>query len=134
MDWQDVWRRGISKQLPLDGLRNLANAIEFGDDNRLIQGKTTDPPCFPYTQEWPCDCACPIAYTYFSTHEDATVGEVEHFFHRVITQTDLDTGVDDSVRPFIDWVDSVGREDLKRDLLPLIRESIKQKESEYVGV
>ncbi len=134
MDWKDVWRNHIAKFLPLEGLKNLADALEHGDDNRLIRGKTTDPPCFGYTQDWPCDCGCPIVYTYLSVHEDATVGEANDFFSYVLNGADSSSEIPNAGGYFLSWVDNSDQEDLKREFLPLVRESIKVKESEYVGV
>ncbi len=134
MDWQDVWRNHIAKLLPLEGLRNLADAIEHGDDNRLIRGKTTDPPFFGHTSNWPCDCGCPISYTYLSLHDDATVGEVQEFFSYVLDGADSSSEIAYSCQDFLSWVDSADDEKWKSELLPLVRESIKAKESEYVGV
>ena len=59
--WQRVWRVGFAPSLSTDGLTALAFAL-WDDDQRLLQGSTTNPPPLQCVECLPCEGACAVSF------------------------------------------------------------------------
>lgn len=126
-EWKRVWREGLAKVLPLDGLKSLLVALET-DDPRLHQGATTTPPPLMCVQDWPCEGACVIGWTKFRGDGAVTVGEVEQAFARACDESDRATGDIADVKWFLNWFDDTPRDRMRAELIPEVRAAIEARE------
>src|SRR5947207_14114801 len=59
--WRKVWRDGFVPQLSTAGLQALWRALT-DDSPKIIQGATVKPPPLSFSEDWPVECACPVAF------------------------------------------------------------------------
>lgn len=114
--WREVWRKGMAKVLPLDGLESLADALRR-DDSRLVQGATTCPPPLMCVQDWPVEAACALGFCGWQGDDLETVAEVEEFFARMCFEIDQRLGEPAGCRFFLNWFDETPRDEMRRELL-----------------
>jgi hypothetical protein len=128
-DWRKVWRVA-APLLSTPGLEALGRALDE-DDPRLIQGATTCParpgdvpPPLVRVQEWPALAACALGYCGWVGDGLVTVAEVEEFFGRLCFKIDQRLGEPAGCRWFLNWADETPRDEMRRDLLPLVRHEL----------
>lgn len=115
--WREVWRKGYAPVLSTPGLRALADALRT-DDPRLIQHATVLPLLHLLTDGEPVECACPVALCGWLGDGVETVGRVDEFWGRACFEADRLLGGPAECRWFLNWVDDVSRDTLRRELLP----------------
>src|SRR5262249_3880068 len=59
--WRKVWREGFAPQLSTAGLQARWRALT-DDSPKIIQGATVKPPPLSFAEDWPVECACPVAF------------------------------------------------------------------------
>ncbi len=109
--WQQVWREGIAPQLDRDQLLALAEALRTNDE-RLLQGSTTQPPPLRAVQDWPCEGGCVIAFAHVETCGGwgaAKVGDIEERFAAVCCECGVRMGMPAAERFLLNWWDDTPR-------------------------
>lgn len=114
--WKRTFREGFAPSFSTKGLEALAEALR-ADDPHLMQGGTTDPPPLMCVQDFPCECACPVAFVGWKGEELETVGEVEEFFAKACFEADQRLGEPAACRYLLNWVDDSSRDVLRKELL-----------------
>lgn len=118
--WRLVWRTGFAPVLSTEGLRALAEALRT-DDPRLTQRATVVPEAGGECDDMPPEACCPVGFVgavVSGGFEAATVGIVSEFFGRACFEADQLLGEPAAVRWFLNFVDDVPRDVLRRELLP----------------
>lgn len=125
--WRQVWRQGIVPNASTEGLEALRTALET-DDERLIQGGTTNPPPLLCVHDWKCNGACGMALIGWlsgslpevdtADHKvGVTVGSVEEAFADLCWKCDAALGEPAGCRWFLNWFDDTPRDEMRRELL-----------------
>jgi hypothetical protein len=119
--WQKVWREGFAPNLSTQGLQGLKIALEL-DEQRLLQGATTQPPPLMCVQDWPCEGADPIGFCGFCEHiaihnVTPSVGQVEEYFAQKCFECDQLLGEPAACRWFLNWWDDTPRDEVRLKLL-----------------
>lgn len=115
--WQDVWRDGFARVLPVAGLVALRDAI-LRDSPQLIQGSTSVPPPLAAVQDWACEGACAVSFCGWKGDDGIeTVGEVEEFFSRACFEADQLLGEPAACRWFLNFFDDTPRAEMLPKLL-----------------
>jgi hypothetical protein len=109
--WRKSWRDGIAPSISTAGLEALAVGLA-GNDRRLIQGQTTEPPPLQCVQDWPLDGADAIGYAAWIGDGLATVGEVEEFFARTCYEADVRLQEPAGCRWWLNAWDETPRQDM----------------------
>jgi len=125
--WREDWREGLAPQLSRTGLEALRKAL-VSDDARLLQGATTNPPPLQCVQDWPVEAACALGFCGWKGDGLETVAQVEEFFIRVCFEADQRLGDQAACRYFLNWYDETPREEMRRQLLPEVNQSLKRRE------
>jgi hypothetical protein len=131
--WRRVWRDGLAPLLSARQLAALRDALA-GDDVRLLQGATTDPPPLAGLGDWPVRAACLVAYGGVAgmggfpggkpDDTAVTVAEVQAFFARTCGEIDRRMGEPGACRFFLNWFDETPRNEMRRALLPEVERSL----------
>jgi len=114
----------MAPQLPTEGLRALAAALE-ADDPRLLQGATQEPLPLAGLWGWPVERACAVAYACWWGLKDpgaATVAQIEQLF--ATTCFDCDRALNEMAgcRWFLQWHDETPR----AEMLSLLLEEVER--------
>lgn len=125
--WKKVWREGLAPVVSDEGLEALRQAL-LTNDRRLGQGFTTQPPPLQCIQDWPCECACIVAYTGWIGDGLRTVGEVEEYFARMCYTIDQAIGEPGGCRYLLNWWDQTNRATALKELLPEVMFEIERRE------
>lgn len=124
--WRYVWRNGFVPSISTAGLQALKTALET-DDPRLTQGSTTTPPPLMAVQDWPCEGACGVGYAGWQGDGLETVGKVEEYFAKLCFEADQRLGEPAACRWFLNWFDDTPRDEMRRELLAEVKESLCQR-------
>ncbi len=123
--WFLVWGK-LAPMLSTPGLEALHKAL-MEDDQRLLQGATTQPPPLMCVQEWECEGACFIGFAGWQGDGLKTVGEVEEYFSQICSCLDAACGEEAACRYFLNWFDcddpnrpGLTRERVRAELAPLV--------------
>ena len=124
--WREVFRKAFVKVAPKEGLQSLYQALQ-DDDQRLIQGQSTEPAPLMSLQGHPVEGACMIGYCAWRGGEGdvKTVGETEEAFADLVWKCDQIMGGHAESRWLLQYWDDTPREDARRELI---------KELELAGV
>lgn len=113
--WRKVCREAFFPLVKLDTLHLLWMSLG-GDDPRLGQGYTTDPPPLMAVQDWPVESVgCPIAMCGVLEGLE-TIGEVEEYFARLCFEIDNRLGEPAGVRHLLNWHDENPRAEVFSEL------------------
>ncbi len=124
--WRLTWRNGFAPVLSTVALESLRDAIS-GDDPRLTQGNTTNPPPLMCVQDWPVEAACALGFCGWQGDELETVGEVNEFFQRACFEADQRLGEPAACRWFLNWFDETSRAEVFRELLPEVERELARR-------
>ena len=116
--WRMVWDK-LAPMLSTAGLEALRTALAE-DDERLLQGATTQPPPLHCVRDWDCEGACVIGYCGWQGDGLKTVGDVEEYFAQTCYAVDQACGEPAAIRYFLNWADETPRADVRRALTPLV--------------
>ncbi len=126
--WRAVWRTGITPFISTAGLLALKKGLQEDDPN-LIQGATTTPPPLLVVLKWPVEAADFAGYAFWQGDKqgEATVGECEGEFARVMYECDQVMGEPAACRHVINWFDDTPRDDMRRELLSEVELALSQR-------
>lgn len=118
---EEIFEKGISPFLPLEGLIALKEAIET-DSDELLQGETVEG-----TYQGKIAGCCAIAYTgwyagFFGPCEDAIF-----YLDDRRAEADERLGIEDATDQFIAWYDDIPRVDLQTEFLPVVERCINER-------
>ena len=145
--WRQIWRDGFAPCLSIESLQALLHALET-DDQRLLQGTTTEPPPLLCTADWPIKGGCILGYcgavenggfcvdtngkelpdVNVMPFKYATVRSVEEFFAKACFDADQLLGEPGGCRHFLNWFDDTPRDEMRRELAAEVRRSIGERE------
>ena len=111
--WCRVWRGGLAPMLSTAGLEALRCGL-MGDDERLMQGATTNPPPLQCVADRPVEAACALGYSCWRGDGLETVGEIEEYFTRACFEIDQRLGEAGACRWFLNWYDETPRDEMRR--------------------
>jgi hypothetical protein len=111
-DWREVWRKGLAPLLSKAGLEAVRVGL-VGDDVRILQGATTNPPPLHCVANWPAEAACVIGYCSWQGDGLETVAEVEEYFTRTCFAIDQRLGEPGACRWFLNWYDETPRAEMR---------------------
>ncbi len=146
--WRKTWRDGLAPQISTEALTALRDALA-NDDARLIQGATTTPPPLMCVQDWPVEAACALSYCGVIDHggfaepvapdgsgstltqriNACTVGDAEEYFATRCYECDQHFNDPGSCRWFLNWFDDTPRDEMRRELLAEVRETLAARNS-----
>lgn len=129
--WELVFRDGFAPHLSTAGLEALAKAIEE-DDYRLLQGATTSPPPMQCVQDWEAEAACAIGFCGWQGEGLKTVADVEEFFGKRCFDCDMAIEEPAACRWFLNWADETPRAEMRRRLLPVVQDVLRQRQPKEV--
>lgn len=130
--WEIAFRVGFAPELPLEGLIALREALK-NNSVGLQQGTTTDSSCGSDNVRF----ACAIAYCGWKGYGLKTTQEVREFFSRMGTQASINLSEQNPPVPyvsFIDWFDKVERDEMRKQLLPIVEDIIEQRTEEAEAI
>jgi hypothetical protein len=130
--WRNVWRKGVAPLLSDESLKALQQAL-VNDDPRLVQGATSLGAGIECGQDWPVEACCALGYCGWQGDGLETVAEVEEFFARMCLAIDGAMGEPQSCRWFLCWFDETEREDMRRELLIEVAQSLARRLQEEGG-
>lgn len=126
--WRKVWREGFVPFLSIPGLQALKRALEENDE-RLIQGSTTQPPPLECILDWPVEAACGISFCAWQGDGLEFIGQVEEAFARSCMECDQALDDPAGCRHFLNYFDETPREEMISKLLPEVILALEQKEA-----
>lgn len=121
--WRTVFRDGFLKTFSMKHLEAMREGLK-GDDPRIIQGATTDPPPLMVTADWPVIAADLIGYAGWQGDGLGTVGAVEEFFARTCFQVNQLLGEPAACRWWLNWSDDEPRSKMFREALEEVEREI----------
>jgi hypothetical protein len=129
MTWDDVFRRGVASAMTTAELEALADGLRV-DDPALVQGATYVPDPYGIGRARPCACigGCAIGYAAWKSGR-AWTHEVSGRFDEVALACNRLLGgeVAASVRFFTAFFDERPRDEVRRELLPVVEDIIKER-------
>lgn len=123
---KDVLTKGFFPLLALNHLEVLEAALRR-DDPALIQGCTTKPVPLACVQNWPVEAACMLGYCGWKGDGIKTVSEAEEFFADKCFHADQLLQEPAACRHFLNWYDETPRDQMRRQLLPLVKAEIARR-------
>jgi hypothetical protein len=117
--WRKVWRDGLAPLASTGQLEALRDALA-GDDPRLLQGATTNPPPLLCLEDRPVEAACAVGIMGVEAcggWGEATVGAVEEVFVGLCHEIDKRVGEPAGCHWFLNWADETPRDEMRRELL-----------------
>lgn len=121
--WSKVFSQGFAKVMSTVALKALMEGLRV-DSAGLLQGATTSPPPLTCVQDYPVEAACAIGFAGWRGEVLFSVGEVEEYFARTCHQVDQLFDEPAACRHFLNWVDETPRDEMRLQLLPLIRKEL----------
>jgi hypothetical protein len=127
--WRKGFREGFFPGLSTRALRALEDALA-NNDERLIQGATTQPPPLACVSDWPVEMACGIGLCGWLGEGLKTVGEVEEYFARQCYECDTRLGEASGCRHALNWFDDTPRSEAFPLLLEEVRKELKERQAQ----
>ncbi len=124
--WRKVWRDGAAPLLSTPGLQALRKAL-VDDDERLLQGVTTQPPPLQCVKDWPVEAACLLGYCGWIGDGLITVAEVEEFFAAMCFEIDKRIGEPGDCRALLNAFDDWPRDTMRKNLLEEVQLALGQR-------
>ena len=125
--WQKVWREGLAPRLSTAGLHALRRAL-VADDEHLLQGDTTMPPCLESLQDEAVAAACAVGFCAWQGGEGLfTVAQVNAQFERICWGADVALREPAACRVFLHWFDQTPRKEMRRQLLEEVNRTLEER-------
>jgi hypothetical protein len=124
--WRKTWREGFGPALSTIGLQALVRALQF-DDERLIQGVTSEPQWRPSAPKVEAEAVCAVAFCGWQGEGLERVDEIEEFVAKSCFEADQRLGEPGASRRFLDWFDRTPREEMRRQLLGEVRATLAER-------
>jgi hypothetical protein len=105
------------------------HAALAADSREITQNTTTFPPPLECLAGKPVEMACPIGYALWKGCGLATVGEVTAAFAELCQRADEVLGEPAAVRHFLNHVDEIDRDRLRRGLLAEVGRELARRQS-----
>jgi hypothetical protein len=124
--WRQVWVEGFQVQFANTGLIGLHSAL-VADDEKLLQGKTTNPPPLQSVNDWPTEGCCPVSWASSGDPIAMPIGFVVDSFAKSCYEADRRLGEPAACRWFLNWWDDAPRQEAVSELLSEVRKELIQR-------